>query len=70
MGESTDGDRTGDAVTVTGSDTGCGIPAARPRQAGLHTSGGRGLVLIDKATDQADIETGRSGTTVRMTWRR
>ncbi|MEU8637146.1 ATP-binding protein [Amycolatopsis sp. NPDC048633] len=61
--------RTGDAVTVTVTDTGCGIPATRPRQAGLRTSGGRGLVLIEKVTDQSDIDTGREGTTVRMTWR-
>jgi anti-sigma regulatory factor (Ser/Thr protein kinase) len=61
--------RTGDAVTVTVTDTGCGIPATRPRQAGLRTSGGRGLVLIDKVTDQSDIDTGDAGTTVRMTWR-
>jgi serine/threonine-protein kinase RsbW len=61
--------RTGDAVTVTVTDTGCGIPATRPRQAGLRTSGGRGLVLIDKVTDQSDIATSGDGTTVRMTWR-
>ncbi|WP_370965133.1 ATP-binding protein [Amycolatopsis sp. cg9] len=61
--------RTGDTVTVTVTDTGCGIPATRPRTAGLRTSGGRGLVLIDKVTDQSDIETSETGTTVRMTWR-
>ncbi|MBE1493073.1 anti-sigma regulatory factor (Ser/Thr protein kinase) [Amycolatopsis lexingtonensis] len=61
--------RTGDTVTVTVTDTGCGIPATRPRTAGLRTSGGRGLVLIDKVTDQSDIDTGDTGTTVRMTWR-
>lgn len=61
--------RTGDAITVTVTDTGCGIPATRPRQAGLRTSGGRGLVLIDRVTDQTDIESGGNGTTVRMTWR-
>ena len=61
--------RKGDAVTVTVTDTGCGIPATRPHQPGLRTSGGRGLVLIDKVTDQSDIESGDHGTTVRMTWR-
>lgn len=61
--------RTGDAVTITVTDTGCGISATRPRQAGLRTSGGRGLVLIDKVTDQSDIDTSADGTTVRMTWR-
>ncbi len=64
--------RVGDAVTVTVTDTGCGIPATRanrPRTAGLRTSGGRGLLLIDKVTDQSDIHTGEQGTTVRMTWR-
>ncbi|WIY01333.1 ATP-binding protein [Amycolatopsis mongoliensis] len=61
--------RTGDTVTVTVTDTGCGIPATSPRRAGLRTSGGRGLVLIEKVTDQSDIETGCDGTTVRMTWR-
>lgn len=61
--------RAGDAVTVTVTDTGCGIPATSPRQAGLRTSGGRGLVLIEKVTDQSDIDTGGHGTTVRMTWR-
>ncbi|SFW87398.1 ATP-binding protein [Amycolatopsis australiensis] len=61
--------RTGDALTVTVTDTGCGIPATRPHKAGLRTSGGRGLVLIDKVTDQSDIDTGGQGTTVRMTWR-
>lgn len=64
--------RVGDAVTVTVTDTGCGIPAtraSRPRTAGLRTSGGRGLLLIDKVTDQYDIDTGEQGTTVRMTWR-
>ncbi len=60
---------TGDTVTVTVTDTGCGIPATRPRTAGLRTSGGRGLVLIDKVTDQSEIETGDTGTTIRMTWR-
>ncbi|MFB9684906.1 ATP-binding protein [Amycolatopsis plumensis] len=61
--------REGDAVTVTVTDTGCGIPATRPRVAGLRTSGGRGLLLIDQVADQTDIDTGESGTTVRMTWR-
>ena len=61
--------REGDAVTVTVTDTGCGIPATRPRVAGLRTSGGRGLLLIDQVTDQSDIDTGEKGTTVRMTWR-
>ena len=61
--------REGDAVTVTVTDTGCGIPATRPRVAGLRTSGGRGLLLIDQVTDQSDIDTGAKGTTVRMTWR-
>ncbi|WP_225440174.1 ATP-binding protein [Amycolatopsis eburnea] len=61
--------RTGDTLTVTVTDTGCGIPATRPRTAGLRTSGGRGLVLIEKVTDQSDIDTGDTGTTVRMTWR-
>ncbi|MCR6487965.1 ATP-binding protein [Amycolatopsis sp. OK19-0408] len=59
----------GDAVTVTVSDTGCGISATRPRQAGLRTSGGRGLLLIDKVTDQADVDSTGQGTTVTMTWR-
>ncbi|WP_410573442.1 ATP-binding protein [Amycolatopsis sp. cmx-4-61] len=61
--------REGDAITVTVTDTGCGIPATRPRTAGLRTSGGRGLVLIDQVTDQSEIETGTTGTTVHMTWR-
>ncbi|VVJ21417.1 Serine phosphatase RsbU [Amycolatopsis camponoti] len=61
--------RAGDAVTVTVTDTGCGIPQTRPRRASAHTSGGRGLVLIEKVTDQTDIDTGEAGTTVRMTWR-
>ncbi|WP_329045495.1 ATP-binding protein [Amycolatopsis sp. NBC_01488] len=61
--------RTGDAVTVTVTDTGRGIPATRPRQSGLRTTGGRGLVLIDKVTDQSDIDTGDHGTTIHMTWR-
>ncbi|MEV6832386.1 ATP-binding protein [Amycolatopsis sp. NPDC051102] len=59
--------RVGDAVTVT--DTGCGIKATRPRVAGLRTSGGRGLLLIDQVTDQSDVDSGTQGTTVRMTWR-
>lgn len=61
--------RVGDVVTVTVTDTGCGIPATRPRTAGLRTSGGRGLLLIDKVSDQSEIDTGEQGTTVRMTWR-
>ncbi|HET6707319.1 ATP-binding protein [Amycolatopsis sp.] len=61
--------RADDAITVTVTDTGCGIPATRPRVAGLRTSGGRGLRLIDQVTDQSDIDTGAKGTTVRMTWR-
>lgn len=61
--------RIGDAVTVTVTDTGRGIPETRPRQAGLRTSGGRGLVLIEKVTDQADINSTANGTTVTMTWR-
>jgi serine/threonine-protein kinase RsbW len=61
--------RVGDAVTVTVTDTGCGIPATRPRTAALRTSGGRGLLLIDKVTDQSDIDTGAHGTRVSMTWR-
>ncbi|MEV5718233.1 ATP-binding protein [Amycolatopsis mediterranei] len=63
------GRREGDAITVTVTDTGCGIPATRPRVAGLRTSGGRGLLLIDQVTDQSDIATSATGTTVRMTWR-
>ena len=62
-------DRTGDTVTVTVTDTGCGIPSTRPRVAGLRTSGGRGLRLIDQVTDQSEIDSGSHGTTVRMTWR-
>jgi anti-sigma regulatory factor (Ser/Thr protein kinase) len=61
--------RSGDTVTVTVTDTGRGIPATRPRKAGLRTSGGRGLLLIDQVTDQSDIDSGPKGTTVRMTWR-
>jgi anti-sigma regulatory factor (Ser/Thr protein kinase) len=61
--------RVGDAITVTVTDTGCGIPATRPRSAAPRTSGGRGLPLIDKVTDQSEIETGGNGTRVRMTWR-
>jgi anti-sigma regulatory factor (Ser/Thr protein kinase) len=61
--------REGDAITVTVTDTGCGIPATRPREAGLRTSGGRGLLLIDQVTDQSDVDTSTTGTTVRMTWR-
>ncbi|MGV9363651.1 ATP-binding protein [Amycolatopsis sp. NPDC003731] len=61
--------REGDAITVTVTDTGCGIPATRPRVAGLRTSGGRGLLLIDQVADQSDIDSGEKGTTVRMTWR-
>jgi anti-sigma regulatory factor (Ser/Thr protein kinase) len=61
--------RTPDAVTVTVTDTGCGIPQTRPRPAALRTPGGRGLLLIDQVTDQSEIETGPQGTTVRMTWR-
>ncbi|GAB3149900.1 ATP-binding protein [Amycolatopsis stemonae] len=61
--------RKGDTVTVTVTDTGCGIPPTRPRQPGLRTTGGRGLLLIDKVTDQAEIDSGSQGTTVRMTWR-
>lgn len=61
--------REGDAITVTVTDTGCGIPATRPKTAGLRTSGGRGLLLIDQVTDQSDIDSGTRGTTVRMTWR-
>jgi anti-sigma regulatory factor (Ser/Thr protein kinase) len=62
-------ERTGDTVTVTVTDTGCGIPSTRPRVAGLRTSGGRGLLLIDQVTDQSDIDSGSHGTKVRMTWR-
>jgi serine/threonine-protein kinase RsbW len=62
-------ERTGDTVTVTVTDTGRGIPATRTRVAGLRTSGGRGLLLIDQVTDQSDIDSGSHGTTVRMTWR-
>jgi len=58
--------RSGDAVTITVTDTGCGIPETR---SGPRSSGGRGLLLIDKVTDQFDIDTGAHGTTVRMTWR-
>lgn len=61
--------RTGDAITVTVTDTGCGIPGTRPSRWGSRASGGRGLLLIDKVTDQADIDTGPHGTAVRMTWR-
>jgi anti-sigma regulatory factor (Ser/Thr protein kinase) len=61
--------RAGDTITVTVTDTGCGIPATRPHTAGLRAPGGRGLLLIDKVTDQAEIDTGDQGTTVRMTWR-
>ncbi|MFF1610586.1 ATP-binding protein [Amycolatopsis sp. NPDC058278] len=61
--------REGDAITVTVTDTGCGIPATRPRAAALRTSGGRGLLLIDQVTDQSDIDSSTTGTTVRMTWR-
>ncbi len=60
--------RTADAVAVTVTDTGCGIPQTRPRPAALRTTGGRGLLLIDQVTDQSEIETGPEGTTVRMTW--
>ncbi|QKV74305.1 ATP-binding protein [Amycolatopsis sp. Hca4] len=61
--------REGDTITITVTDTGCGIPATRPKKAGLRTSGGRGLLLIDQVTDQSDIASGEKGTTVRMTWR-
>ncbi|HEY3468942.1 MAG TPA: ATP-binding protein [Amycolatopsis sp.] len=61
--------RAGDVVTVTVTDTGCGIPATRPRRPDIRTPGGRGLLLIDQVTDQSDITTGGRGTTVRMTWR-
>ncbi|MEV4055257.1 ATP-binding protein [Amycolatopsis sp. NPDC049688] len=61
--------RAGDAITVTVTDTGCGIPATRPRPAALRTSGGRGLLLIDQVTDQSDVDSSTKGTTVRMTWR-
>ncbi|MDQ7802799.1 ATP-binding protein [Amycolatopsis sp. A133] len=61
--------REGDAVTVTVTDTGCGIPSTRPRPAAVRTSGGRGLLLIDQVTDQSDINSSATGTTVRMTWR-
>jgi serine/threonine-protein kinase RsbW len=61
--------REGDAVTVTVTDTGCGIPATRSLKAGPRTSGGRGLLLIDKVTDQSDVDTGAHGTRVSMTWR-
>ncbi|MEA5360177.1 ATP-binding protein [Amycolatopsis sp., V23-08] len=61
--------RVGDAITVTVTDTGCGIPATRPRSAALRTSGGRGLLLIDKVTDQSEIDTSEQGTRVSMTWR-
>lgn len=58
----------GDAVTVTVTDTGCGIPATRQHQPGLRTSGGRGLLLIEKVADRSDINTGDQGTEIRMTW--
>jgi anti-sigma regulatory factor (Ser/Thr protein kinase) len=61
--------RIADAVTVTVTDTGCGIPSTRPHKARLRTTGGRGLLLIDQVTDQSDIDTGGHGTTIRMTWR-
>ncbi|WP_410676415.1 ATP-binding protein [Amycolatopsis sp. cmx-4-68] len=61
--------RIAEAVTVTVMDTGCGIPATRPHQAGLRTTGGRGLLLIDKVADQSEVDTGGHGTTIRMIWR-
>ncbi|MFE6612123.1 ATP-binding protein [Amycolatopsis sp. NPDC057786] len=61
-------DWAGDAITVTVTDTGNGIPAARSR-VGKPASGGRGLSLIDEVTDQMTIDTGAHGTRVAMVWR-
>lgn len=58
----------GDTVTVTVTDTGCGIRAERDRAAASPTSGGRGLRLIDEVTDRMVLDTGEHGTQVTMTW--
>ncbi|WP_235078915.1 ATP-binding protein [Amycolatopsis orientalis] len=59
-------DWAGDTVTVTVSDTGCGIA---PERKAAPSSGGRGLPLIDEVTDRMSIDTGEHGTTVTMVWR-
>jgi anti-sigma regulatory factor (Ser/Thr protein kinase) len=59
----------GDVLTVVVSDTGCGVPEEPRRASGASTSGGRGLLLIDKVTDQLHVETGKDGTRVTMIWR-
>ncbi|UUV30861.1 ATP-binding protein [Amycolatopsis roodepoortensis] len=61
-------DWAGDAITVTVTDTGDGIPASRTRT-DKPASGGRGLNLIDELTDQMTIDTGAHGTRVDMVWR-
>lgn len=61
-------DWAGDAISVTVTDTGDGIPAARSR-ADKPPSGGRGLSLIDEVTDQMTVDTGAHGTRVAMVWR-
>jgi histidine kinase-like protein len=65
------GERAGDTVRVTVTDTGCGIglPPERARAAVPSASGGRGLRLIDEVTDRMTVDTGAHGTRVTMVWR-
>ncbi|WP_340684048.1 ATP-binding protein [Amycolatopsis coloradensis] len=59
----------GDSVTVVVTDTGCGIPVTPRRPPDASTSRGRGLLLIDKVTDQLHVDTGQDGTQMTMIWR-
>ncbi|MFG1644132.1 ATP-binding protein [Amycolatopsis sp. NPDC049252] len=62
-------DWSGDVVTVAVTDTGCGLPEEPRRASSAAEYGGRGLLLIDKITDQLHVDTGKDGTRVTMIWR-
>lgn len=59
----------GDVVTVVVTDTGCGVGDEPRRASGASGNGGRGLLLMDKITDQLHVDTGKDGTRVTMIWR-
>lgn len=59
----------GDALTVVVTGSGCGVAATPRRRLSASTSGGCGLLLIDKVTDQLHVDPGQHGTRVTATWR-